>query len=49
MFTRVLIRDMPDFDRVGMKYFFKNSKIDEDPDTIIFAKMECIFELNFIT
>ena len=40
---------MPDFDRVGMKYFFKNSKIDEDPDTIIFAKMECIFELNFIT
>ena len=46
---RVLIRDFPEFNRVGMKYFFKNTKVDKNPDTIIFAKMESIFELNFIT
>jgi hypothetical protein len=32
-----------------MKYLFKNPKPGFDPDTIIFAKMECIFELNFVT
>ena len=46
---RVVIKDFPEFYKVGMKYYFKNPRKGADPDTIIFAKMECIFELNYVT
>ena len=32
-----------------MNYHFKNTKGGADPDTIIFAKPDIIFELNFVT
>ena len=44
---RVVVKDFPEFNKVGMKYYFKNFY--DEPHTIVFAKMECIFELNFVT
>ena len=38
---------MPIFKKVTMQYMFKNFKAGEDPTTIIFAKADMIFELNF--
>ena len=49
VYKRVVIKDFPEFYKVGMKYYFKNPRKGADPDTIIFAKMECIFELNYVT
>ena len=46
--TRVVIRDIPIFKQVSMCFHFKNSK-GLDRDTIVFAKIDCIFSLNFIT
>ena len=40
---------MPEFVRVGMKYFFKNYPPETEPNSIIFAKQDQIFELNFMT
>ena len=39
---------MPIFKQVSMNFHFKNSK-GLDRDTIIFAKIDCIFSINFIT
>ena len=46
--TRVVIRDIPIFKQVSMCFHFKNSK-GLDRGTIVFAKIDCIFSLNFIT
>ena len=46
---RVVLKDIPEFKGVGVKFHFKNTDKDQEPDTIIFVNMECIFELNFIT
>lgn len=39
---RIVVKDMPFFNKVGMDYFFKNN----DPSTIIFAKADCVFSMN---
>ena len=46
MVKRILVRDIDEFDRVCMEYFFKNSAPGEDPQALIFAKRDTIFELN---
>jgi hypothetical protein len=46
---RVLVKDMEYFYNVSMKFFFKNKKKGEPYTSILFAKMEEIFELNFET
>jgi hypothetical protein len=39
---------MPIFKKVTMQYHFKNYQADaKAPDTIIFARADMIFELNF--
>ena len=40
---------MPIFNKVCMQYMFKNPAQNEDYTTLIFAKKEIIFELNFYT
>ena len=41
-----MVKDMPEFDKVCMQYHFK---IAETIDTLIFVKLDQIFELNFET
>ena len=43
------MKDLPIFEKVCMNYHFKNTKEGADPDTLIFAKPDLIFELNFVT
>ena len=46
---RIVVKDIPVFNKVCMQYHFKNPLADEDYTTLIFAKKDIIFELNFIT
>ena len=46
--TRVVIKDIPIFKQVSMNFHFKNQK-GLDRDTVVFAKIDCIFSMNFIT
>ena len=46
---RVVLKDIPEFRGVGVKFHFKTAEDGKDPDTIICVNMECIFELNFVT
>ena len=46
---RVVIKDIDIFRQVCMKYHFKDIPGSNEKDTIIFAKIDCIFELNFVT
>ena len=45
---RIVIKDIPYFNKVSMKYYFKNTK-KSFPEEIIFAKQEEIFIFNFET
>ena len=49
LFKRIVVKDMPIFDKVCMQYLFKTPLQDEEVSTLIFAKKEIIFELNFLT
>lgn len=46
---RVVLKDIPEFKGVGVKFHFKNAEKGQDPDTLICVNMNCIFELNFVT
>ena len=51
---KIVVKEIPFFKNVCMKFFFKyegkdNNGKDKNPNSIIFAKRECIFSLNFIT
>jgi hypothetical protein len=46
---RIVLKDMPYFEDVSMRYFFKNPTEPGVFDTIFFAKKEEIFQLNFET
>jgi hypothetical protein len=46
--TRVVIKDIPIFKQVSMNFHFKNQK-GLDRDTVVFAKIDCVFSMNFIT
>ena len=35
---RIVIRDIPMFDKISMQFYFKNKKGGKDPNEIIFAK-----------
>lgn len=45
---RIVLKDIPYFHKVSMKYYFKNTK-GQRPSEIIFAKQEEIFIFNFET
>jgi len=47
---RVILKDIPAFKQVAMKFHFQLKKNKSDPtDSIIFAKIDEIFVLNFVT
>ena len=47
---RIVVKDIPFFNKVCMQYHFKNTASElVEPDTIIFVKKEEIFEMNFQT
>lgn len=46
---RIVVKDLPIFKQVAMQYHFKNFAKGQSPDTIIFAKPDCIFTINFET
>ena len=46
---RIVVKDIPIFKKVSMQYIFKKTTFGQQPDTIIFAKYDEIFELNFET
>ena len=46
--TSMNLLEMPIFDKACLSFFFKNQEGPER-DTLIFAKIDKIFELNFVT
>ena len=48
LLNKVNLRQIPFFQRVSMEFYFKNSSYNTK-EVLIFSKMDCIFELNFMT
>ena len=46
---KILVTQIPFFKNVCMEFFFKSNKDGEEPDSLFFAKRECLFLLNFKT
>ena len=44
---RILVRDIPIFNKVCMNFMFKNPKADEEYSTLIFVKQKQIFAINY--
>ena len=49
LLNRIVIKDIPIFSQVSMNYHFKIIENSIERDTIIFAKIDCIFSMNFMT
>jgi hypothetical protein len=47
--TKVVVKDIPIFDKVCIQFHFKKGGKLGVYDTIIFSKFDCIFEMNFET
>lgn len=47
--NRVLLKDIEFFKQVCMKFHFKKIKGQIEKESILFAKIDCIFELNFMS
>lgn len=45
---RIRVKEMEIFKKVTMQYMFKNFSPDKEPDSIIFARADMIFELNYM-
>ena len=48
LYKRIIVKDIPLFNKVVMQFYFKESN-GNDPDALIFAKKDIIFEMNFET
>ena len=49
LYKRIIVKDIPLFIKVVMQYYFKNAVGGGPPDSLIFAKKDIVFELNFET
>ena len=47
LYRRIVVKDMPLFNKVVMQFYFKKAPPGEEPHSLIFAKKDIIFELNF--
>ena len=48
LYKRILVKEIPIFDKVCMQYVFKNKAVDEeDYTTLIFVNKQQIFSLNY--
>ena len=48
-FKRIIIKDMPEFNKICMQFKFKIQKNGKESNALIFAKQDRIMELNFDT
>jgi hypothetical protein len=49
LYKRIVVKDMPLFNKVVMQYYFVTPKNGGPPCSLLFAKKDIIFELNFET
>lgn len=49
IFNRVIVKDIALFNKVVMQFYFKKASPGKEPDSLIFAKKDIIFEMNFNT
>jgi hypothetical protein len=49
LIKRIVIREIPMFNKISMQFHFRNTKSVKDPTEIVFAKQDRIFSLNFDT
>ena len=49
LYKKIILKDLEIFEKVAMDFFFKENTFDGIYDTLIFAKKDCIFSLNFDT
>ena len=46
-YKRIVIKDIPIFKKVVMQYYFKITKRGKPPDSLVFARSDMIFELDY--
>ena len=46
-YKRIVIKDIPIFKKVVMQFYFKITKRGKAPDSLVFARADMIFELDF--
>lgn len=46
---RLVIKDMPEFEKISMQFHFSLTKNGKDPNQLVFARQEHILVLNFLT
>jgi hypothetical protein len=49
LYKRIVVKDIPLFNKVVMQFYFKKTAPGYEPNSLIFAKKDIIFELNFET
>lgn len=49
LIKRIVIKDMPIFNKISMQFYFKNTRGDKDPNEIIFAKQDQLMMINIDT
>jgi hypothetical protein len=49
LIKRIVIREIPMFNKISMQFIFKNTKQGKDPTEIIFAKQDQLMSINFET
>ena len=49
LLKRIIIKDIPEFNKISMQFCFKNTKNGREVTTLIFAKQERLMEINFLT
>ena len=49
LLKRIIIKDIPEFNKISMQFCFKNTKNGREVTSLIFAKQERLMEINFLT
>lgn len=49
LYKQVNIKHIRELDKICMKFHFQLPKEDAEPDTLVFAKKDCIISFNFMT
>ena len=47
MVKRIKIKDDPMFEGICMEFYFKQTKIDKEPNVLLFARQDSLLEYNF--
>lgn len=49
LFKKIVVKDIPKFKQVCMKYYFKDCDNNEEPRALIFVRLTEVFELDIHT